>query len=562
MIHSLPAETVLDARERAERTTRVLFVLILIIYTIFFNLIFAVVFVCFGKDFYIFIVKKFWMFNIIATTIALITAIIHFYFARKQSLNEILNQLGAISSDKRDEYHKFFINIVHEAEAATGIRPILPVVIPSAGCNAFSVEDGFHFTAIGVTEGALSRLCRSELTAVVSHEAAHLVSGDSRLATTVSNILGIFDRLRSLFTKSKLWQVLSKTRASVFLILAKPFLWILPTLGMFVTNFIYMVISRKREFLADANAVDMCKDPLSLASALYKISQRYRGSFDVPKGFASLFILNPQISRLDEERGFFANLFSTHPPVADRLKKLMVWARTDVIEIKKNLQNGGFQPDGNGANSNNNAASTSVGVSAAKQESPEFFAHIKEKWEGPFTPLQILSLDTIKPSTFVCSASDDKIVRAGDNELLLQLFIKRMSGVVSKNRCPRCNVPLVEMPYEGTFILHCNFCGGDLLKYGVLEKMLARKDKKFSADEIESVKTWRKLQKVNVFEFDGFPNIRCPLCGTIMAKMFHTMLTAVVVDRCFNKGCRAIWCDGRELEKIQILVEEAEKDRE
>jgi len=40
------------------------------------------------------------------------------------------------------------------------------------------------------------------------------------------------------------------------------------------------------------------------------------------------------------------------------------------------------------------------------------------------------------------------------------------------------------------------------------------------------------------------------------------MLTAVVVDRCFNKGCRAIWCDGRELEKIQILVEEAEKDRE
>ena len=82
------------------------------------------------------------------------------------------------------------------------------------------------------------------------------------------------------------------------------------------------------------------------------------------------------------------------------------------------------------------------------------------------------------------------------------------------------------------------------------------------SDEIESVKTWRKLQKVNVFEFDGFPNIRCPLCGTIMAKMFHTMLTAVVVDRCFNKGCRAIWCDGRELEKIQILVEEAEKDRE
>ncbi|PIU83195.1 MAG: hypothetical protein COS68_05480 [Elusimicrobia bacterium CG06_land_8_20_14_3_00_38_11] len=546
MIHSLPAETVLDAREQAERTTRVLFVLILIIYAVFFNLIFAVVLACLGKHFFFFVVKKFWLFNTIATAVAFFTGVVHFLLARKRSLNEILNQLGAISSDKSDEYHKVFINIVHEAEAATGIRPILPVVIPSAGCNAFSVEDGFHSSAIGVTEGTLARLDRSELTAVVSHEAAHLVSGDSRLATTVSNILGIFDRLRSLFTKSKLWQVLSRTKASVFLILARPFLWFLATLGRFITNFIYMAISRKREFLADANAVDMCKDPLSFAEALYKISQRYRGSFDVPKGFASLFILTPQISRLDEERGFFANLFSTHPPVADRLKKLMTWAKTDVITIKRDLKN-----------------VSTVGIEKnlieTKEESPKFFAHIKEKWEGPFTPLQILALDTIKPSTFVCSVNDDKIVRAGDDELLLQLFIKRMSSVVSQNRCPRCNVPLVEMPYEGTFTLHCNFCAGDLLKYGVLEKVIARKDKGFSAGEIENVKTWRKLQRVNIPVIDNFPNIRCPICNTQMAMVFHSMLTGVIIDRCLNKNCRAVWCAGGELEKIQILVEEAEK---
>ncbi|MBI5573722.1 MAG: M48 family metalloprotease [Elusimicrobia bacterium] len=540
MIHSLPTETVLDARERTERTTRVLFVLILIVYTIFFNLIFAVVLACLGKHVYFFIVKKFWMFNTIATAVALITGVVHFLLARKRSLNEILNQLGAIPADKRDEYHKVFINIVQEAELAAGIRPILPVVIPSAGCNAFSVEDGFHLTAIGVTEGTLVRLDRSELTAVVSHEAAHLVSGDSRLATTVSNILSIFNRLRVLFTKSKLWQVLSKTRASVFLILARPFLWFLAALGHFVTKFIYMGISRKREFLADANAVNMCKDPLSLAEAIYKISQKYRGSFDVPEGFAPLFILSPQVSWLDEKRGFLANLFSTHPPVADRLKKLMTWAKTDVIEIKQDLK-------------------IEKNLIETKEEPPKFFAHIKENWEGPFTLTQILALDTIKPSTFVCSADGDKIVRAADNEFLLQLFVRRMTNEVSKNRCPRCNVSLVEMPYEGTFTLHCSFCNGNLMKYGVLERIITRKDKVFSDEEIKNAKIWRNLQKVNIPAIDSFPNIRCPICNTQMAMVFHCMLTGVIIDRCLNKNCRAVWCDGGELEKIQILVEDAEK---
>jgi len=335
-------------------------------------------------------VEKFWLFNIVATSISLITGIIHFRFARNKQLIEILDQLGAIPSDKRDEYHKVFINIVHEAETATGIRPILAVVIPSAGCNAFSVEDGFRFAAIGITEGTLARLDRSELTAVVSHEATHLVSGDSRLSTIVSSILGIFDRLRVMLKRSKIWHLMYRTRVSIALVLARPFLWFLAVLGHFVTKFIYMAISRKREFLTDANAVNICKDPLSLAEAIYKISQKYRGSFDVPEGFESLFILNPQVSWLDEKRGFFANLFTTHPPVAARLKKLMTWAKTDVIEIKQDLK-------------------IYKCLNVEKEESPKFFAHIKEKWEGPFSPLQLLALDTIKPSTFVCSAEMIKL---------------------------------------------------------------------------------------------------------------------------------------------------------
>lgn len=109
--------------------------------------------------------------------------------------------------------------------------------------------------------------------------------------------------------------------------------------------------------------------------------------------------------------------------------------------------------------------------------------------------------------------------------------------------------------------MHCSFCQGNLLKYGILEKIISRKDKTFSDDEIKNVKTWRNLQKVNISESDGFPNIRCPICNTRMVMVFHSMLTGIIIDRCLNKNCRAVWCDGEELEKIQILVEDTEKNK-
>ncbi len=109
-------------------------------------------------------------------------------------------------------------------------------------------------------------------------------------------------------------------------------LWLISGLGYLVTRLISMAISREREYLADADGVAMCKDPLALAESLYKISCRYRGN--VPDTFSALFILNPGDSTRDEREGFTADLFSNHPPVSQRLSKLLVWAKSDLPALE------------------------------------------------------------------------------------------------------------------------------------------------------------------------------------------------------------------------------------
>ena len=69
-----------------------------------------------------------------------------------------------------------------------------------------------------------------------------------------------------------------------------------------------------------------------MAESLYKISHRYRG--DVPNAFSALFILNPSDSDLDEQEGTFADLFSNHPPVSQRLSKLLGWAKSDLSTLQ------------------------------------------------------------------------------------------------------------------------------------------------------------------------------------------------------------------------------------
>lgn len=562
MIHPLPAETVLEAKHKARRDTRLLFGVLLGIYIVCFNVVAVVSCLFLATLTGIFVLpgfvkamlyldenglslESFLWFHLAASVAGLLFAFLHFHAARKRPLYKILRQLGARPADRGDDYHSRFINIVHEAEAATGIYPIRPVIVPTTGYNAFSVQDGKNHAAIGATEGSLARLDRSELTAVVAHEAAHLVHEDSKLATTACALSAVFDRLRARLSAageryvedaSSQRRTGGKQSAPVF----ELFLWCVTALGHGMASLLCMAISRKREFMADAHAVEMCKDPLSLAEALYKISEGYRGSFNVAQEFAPLFILNLKSRSLDERGNFVANLMSTHPPMKERLAKLMAWAKADLRELEKRSER----------------AVTEEEV-VKREAAPKFLVRHGGAWNGPFVPVELMSMGLVTPSTWVCQEGESEFTRAVENPFFLSFFEKEIPAPGAKRRCPRCRVSLVGVRYEGAPVLYCGYCQGYLLNRGVLERIIARQEKEFSADEIERAQVWRRSRRGRLSDLCEFPAIKCPLCDAPMDKAIHSSLTTVVIDQCSNRGCRASWCDGGELEKIQVLVEAA-----
>ena len=205
-----------------------------------------------------------------------------------------------------------------------------PVVIPTMAINAFAVSDFSGRAVIGVTEGMLARLTRAQLEAVVGHEAAHIVTGDC-LATTVTSSLfelysGMLRGFEALFRGGGLGrrryssaEFRGGAQGAVFVIL----IYVLLMITKLLSQMVRLFISRQREYRADAIAVRLTRDPLSLAEALYAISYRWRGAGLPAQELEAIFTVNPVYSALDEQKGLWADMFSTHPPVADRIKVLL-----------------------------------------------------------------------------------------------------------------------------------------------------------------------------------------------------------------------------------------------
>jgi heat shock protein HtpX len=484
-----------------------------------------------------------------ATGIAALVGVFHFAFVRAKTLNDMLEAIGAKNADPKDQYHQEFIRQVSEAEAATGIHGIRPVVLETPGCNAFSLQDGKGSCAIGATEGLLSKLTAQELSSVIAHEAAHLIHEDSRLVSTATFLFSIFGGIHAaLGEMMKGSRNVSSGRGSGGAIFIIMLLWAVSGFGYLLTKLIGMAISREREYLADADGVALCKDPLSLAESLYKISHRYRG--DAAPAFSAVFILDPQASELAEQDGFMATLFSTHPPVDKRLVKLLNWAKSDL----KTLQ----ALDEKEADVSPSKASVVDPSSAPGGQG--FMAYMNNQWMGPYNGPQLLALGTLTPGTWVCPAGSQDVQKASQVPLLLPLFQQQVQGSVTGEKCPRCRVSLVEQPFEGVQVEKCNFCGGYLLRAGVLDRLIVRDPGNFDPVDVQKAKDWRDHQRGPLNTRDVFPGIQCPFCQGPMGKTIHSSLTQVVIDRCSNDSCRALWCDSGELETILMLIKEAKNE--
>jgi heat shock protein HtpX len=175
-----------------------------------------------------------------------------------------------------------------------------------------------------VTTGLLKKLNREELTGVLAHEFAHIRNYDIRLSTVALAIAGLIAFLAQFSTRMMFWGGGGRRRRSdnsggagiILLILSLLILVLSP----FVATIIRLALSRNREYLADASAIEFTRNPEGLKSALIKIATSDPMEA-ANAASASLYIVNP-FKRMKEGETESDGLFSTHPSTANRIKRL------------------------------------------------------------------------------------------------------------------------------------------------------------------------------------------------------------------------------------------------
>jgi heat shock protein HtpX len=211
-------------------------------------------------------------------------------------------------------------NVVEEMAIAGGLPMPKIYIIEDSAPNAFATGRDPEHASVAVTSGLLEKLDRDELQGVVAHEMAHVGNLDIRYAMLVGILVGTTVLISDFFLRG-LWFGGSGRRREgggqaqlVMMIVAI----VLAILAPFFARLIQLSISRQREYLADATAVQFTRNPKGLADALQKISSDSEVLEAANRATAHLYIVNP-IKKFEERA---KGLFSTHPPVEERIQIL------------------------------------------------------------------------------------------------------------------------------------------------------------------------------------------------------------------------------------------------
>ena len=219
-----------------------------------------------------------------------------------------------IDPNTRDPAERQLLNVVEEMAIASGTPvPDVWLLRNEPGINAFAEGHDINDAAIGVTHGCMTLLSRDELQGVIAHEFSHILHGDVRLNVRV---LGL---LHGILIIALIGRGLMRTRGRKNPLPPAGFaLFIIGSLGFFFGKLIKSAVSRQREYLADAAAVQYTRNPLGLAGALKKIGGFAHGSIMLSGRAeeASHFFFANGVS------GFWSSLMATHPPLEKRIRLL------------------------------------------------------------------------------------------------------------------------------------------------------------------------------------------------------------------------------------------------
>jgi len=191
--------------------------------------------------------------------------------------------------------------------------------------NAFATGRNAEHAVIVVTAGLLQKLEKVEIEGVIAHELSHIGNRDILLATIVTVLVGTIVLLADWFRR---WSFFGGRRDSddreggQFAALITIVAIVLSILAPFFAYLIQLAVSRKREFLADSSAALLTRYPEGLARALEKISADSEPLEVANRATAHLYIASPFKGGNDSEVSWFAKLFMTHPPIAERVRAL------------------------------------------------------------------------------------------------------------------------------------------------------------------------------------------------------------------------------------------------
>jgi heat shock protein HtpX len=232
---------------------------------------------------------------------------------------QVLSMSGAREIQKAD--HPTLFHIVEELALAARVPMPKIYIVEDAAPNAFATGLTPEKGAVAFTTGLLAKLNREELEGVAAHELAHIRNYDIRLMTICIALVGVIAIVGDLGTRLLFFRSLSgnnrdnqKESNPILMIVALVFVILAPIAAYFVQ----LAVSRNREYLADASAVEFTRNAAGLRNALLKISHDAERVKSAKEATASMYFANP----FRRDRKGQVSLFATHPPMESRIERL------------------------------------------------------------------------------------------------------------------------------------------------------------------------------------------------------------------------------------------------
>lgn len=255
---------------------------------------------------------------VIGVTLALIIGAIYAVSMIFQSTTLVMSMNSAreiSESEAPDFYH-----IVEDMAMVAQIPMPRVFIIEDPSLNAFATGSSPKNAAVAATTGLLQVMNREELEGVIGHEVSHIRNYDIRISTIAVALASAVTLISSIGGRALWYGSGSRKRSNnndgglgIILLLLSLLSLVLAPL---VASLVQLAISRQREYLADASSVELTRNPQGMIRALEKLKQSQPVKYPVDDASAALYINEPR------KKGSFSSLFSTHPPIEERIERL------------------------------------------------------------------------------------------------------------------------------------------------------------------------------------------------------------------------------------------------